>query len=338
MKKRRLASKALASSEPTEAVAQTSGETGEEAPEAPAQASGETGEEAPQQAKKSVKKRRKQASQQPAEQINDSSKSPEEQPEPVLGTDADEKGSEEAVDVPGLVRGAILQQEEAKEDRRGICHVAAIPNSMSHPEFKRIMEKFGEIGRYYMQPEDAKDRLRRKRSGGEKRIRYTEAWVEFAERKLAKRVAESLHGTQIGGHKRRARWHGDIWNIRYLPKFKWTQLREGATYNKVVRRARFEQKLNQATRENNAYLDRVHEHKVRGQIEERRSSKRAAKGDAKEPSENPGQPEKAKQAGSTGAQSPRFPNTKKTNTKPAFVPRKENGVSTGVLRSLFACD
>lgn len=47
--------------------------------------------------------------------------------------------------------------------------------------------------------------------------------------------------------------------FRYLPKFKWSQLKEGAVYNNQVRKARLEQRVNQARRENNLFLERVEE-------------------------------------------------------------------------------
>ena len=42
---------------------------------------------------------------------------------------------------------------------------------------------------------------KRKNRGGNKKKRYTEGWVEFKKRKIARRVAESLNNTPIGGPK-----------------------------------------------------------------------------------------------------------------------------------------
>ncbi len=44
-------------------------------------------------------------------------------------------------------------------------------------------------------------------------------WIEFADKKVAKMVAESLNNTSIGG-KKGGFYHDDIWNLKYLKNFK----------------------------------------------------------------------------------------------------------------------
>lgn len=47
-------------------------------------------------------------------------------------------------------------------------------------------------------PEDSSIRSHRKRTGGNKKMKYTEGWVEFADKKMAKRVAEGLNCQKMG--------------------------------------------------------------------------------------------------------------------------------------------
>lgn len=49
--------------------------------------------------------------------------------------------------------------------------------------------------------------------------------MEFAKKGVAKRVAEMLNGQAMGGPKRSA-YHYDLWNLKYLHKFKWDNLTE----------------------------------------------------------------------------------------------------------------
>jgi len=49
----------------------------------------------------------------------------------------------------------------------------------------------------------------------------------------------------------------DIWNIKYLPKFKWHHLTERIAYEKRTREARLRAELLQAKRETNLYLENV---------------------------------------------------------------------------------
>ncbi len=43
--------------------------------------------------------------------------------------------------------------------------------------------------------------------------------MEFEDKKEAKSAAAMLNGQPMGG-KRRSAYHYDLWNIKYLPKFK----------------------------------------------------------------------------------------------------------------------
>merc|ERR1712039_108885 len=106
-----------------------------------------------------------------------------------------------------------------------------------------------------------------------KKQHYVEGWVEFANRRLAKRIATTLNCTPVGGSKRHNFYRDDMWNMRYLPRFKWHQLTEQEIYNRQVRKARLEQKVGQARRENEFYLERVHQAKVQRKIAEKRSAK-----------------------------------------------------------------
>ena len=80
-------------------------------------------------------------------------------------------------------------------------------------------EKFDGVERIYLEAEKEHQRRNRTKSGGNKRQRYTEAWVEFASKKTAKMCALMLNCKQIGGKKRHNLMYDDMWNIKYLSKF-----------------------------------------------------------------------------------------------------------------------
>lgn len=77
----------------------------------------------------------------------------------------------------------------------------------------------------YILRADTSVRKRRRKFGGNKKRNYTEGWVEFAHRRVAKYVATALNNTPIGG-KKKSFYHDDLWNIKYLSKFRWTHLSE----------------------------------------------------------------------------------------------------------------
>jgi ESF2/ABP1 family protein len=155
----------------------------------------------------------------------------------------------------------VLRDAAELGDKKGVVHFASLPAFMKPEKLRHMMEQFGEIGRVYLAPEDKSERQRRKRTGGNRKLKYGEGWVEFENRKIAKRVALTLNGTPVGGKKRRNHYRDDLWNIRYLPRFGWYQLKEGIIYNQHVRKARLDQKVGQARRENDFFLEKVEQAK-----------------------------------------------------------------------------
>ena len=65
-----------------------------------------------------------------------------------------------------------------------------------------------------------------------------------------------MNNQQIGG-KRRSPWHEEIWNIKYLPKFKWAHLNERLAYERVVHKQRLRTEISQAKKETNFYIQNV---------------------------------------------------------------------------------
>jgi len=82
-----------------------------------------------------------------------------------------------------------------------------------------------------------------------------------------------LNGEQMGG-KRRSAHYFDLWNIKYLPKFKWDHLTEEINYQKAVREQRLAAEVAAAKRERDFYLSRVDKAKAVDSIIERKKRKR----------------------------------------------------------------
>ena len=49
--------------------------------------------------------------------------------------------------------------------------------------------------------------------------------MEFLDKRVAKAVAMALNSRPIGGNKGNY-YHDDLWNMKFLPGFKWTHLTE----------------------------------------------------------------------------------------------------------------
>merc|ERR1712013_294469 len=126
---------------------------------------------------------------------------------------------------PTLEEQPTKTQDESKKTKPGIIYLSRIPPAMNPLKIRKSLQQYGTIGRLFLQPEDVATRKQRKKSGGHARKQFTEGWVEYTDKRVAKRVALALNNSTMGGKKGNFH-HDDIWNIKYLAKFKWGHIAE----------------------------------------------------------------------------------------------------------------
>ncbi|KAF9114420.1 RNA-binding ATPase activator esf2 [Mortierella sp. AM989] len=182
------------------------------------------------------------------------------------------RGSKKSKKVKPLTPEA-LEKFQAVRDKTGIVYLSKIPPFMKPVKLRHLLGQFGELGRVYLAPEDAKVAARRKKYGGNKKQNFTEGWVEFLDKSVAKQVANSLNTTIIGGNKN-SYYHDDMWNIKYLPKFKWDHLTERIAYENASRAQRLQAEISQAKRENKFILNNIEKSKMIKNMEEKKAAKR----------------------------------------------------------------
>ena len=128
--------------------------------------------------------------------------------------------------------------------KRGIVYLSRIPPFMKIEKIKHLLSSHGIITRIYGSLEDKSRQKKRQKYKNNHKKFYTQVWVEFARKKDAKQCAEDLNNQRIGG-KKRSRYYDDIWNIKYLSKFKWHHLTEKLKEEKQVRQARIREEMSQ---------------------------------------------------------------------------------------------
>lgn len=176
-----------------------------------------------------------------------------------------------------------LLKEAVNADKRGVCYLSRIPPRMDPLKLRQILSQFGEIERIYLTPQDSNARVHRKRGGGFRGQefsggyeKFTEGWVEFTKKSVAKRVASMLNGEQVGG-KRRSSFYYDLWNIKYLSKFKWDHLTEEIAYKNAAREQKLALEISAAKRERDHVLSKYEKSRslssARIAIEERMKKK-----------------------------------------------------------------
>ncbi|KAG0164074.1 RNA-binding ATPase activator esf2 [Apophysomyces sp. BC1034] len=178
-----------------------------------------------------------------------------------------------------------LEKFEKDQKKTGVCYLSRIPPFMKPRRLRSLLSKYAEIGRLFCSPEDPKITARRKKYGKDRRVNYTEGWVEFKDKKRAKALAEFLNMRQIGkvvlfsimiwlmkfeGGKRSDRYYHDMWNIKYLPKFKWNHLTEQMAYEQQARQQRLRNEVAQSQRENKTYIQNVERSKMYKGMEEKK--------------------------------------------------------------------
>ncbi|XP_015578998.2 pre-rRNA-processing protein ESF2 isoform X2 [Ricinus communis] len=75
------------------------------------------------------------------------------------------------------------------------------------------------------------------------------------------------------GGRKRSQFYYDLWNIKYLSKFKWDDLTEEIAYKSAIREQKLALELSAAKRERDFYLSKVEKSRALSSIEERLKKK-----------------------------------------------------------------
>ena len=165
----------------------------------------------------------------------------------------------------------------AKLQKRGIVYLARVPPRMGPAKVKTLLSDFGSITRIYLSEEDKTVRKKRKKAGGSGGKRYTEGWIEFESKKVAKLVGETLNMTRVANQKGSIHYD-DLWSIKYLKGFKWSHLTEKVAYERRMREQKLRVEMMEVRRENALYMAQVEAGKKLDHIEERRKKRNEKEG------------------------------------------------------------
>lgn len=107
----------------------------------------------------------------------------------------------------------------------GVIYIPRIPPGLDVTALRSLLSRVTQMKRVWLRPETNEQRRRRQSLGGSRRKqRFRDGWVEVSSRKEAKRVVGLLNGQPMLSGKRRGRWADDLWCLKYLKGFAWTDL------------------------------------------------------------------------------------------------------------------
>ena len=83
---------------------------------------------------------------------------------------------------------------------------------MGPVHIRQLLVQFGELGRIYL----SANHKQKKSTHKYKEDDFNEGWVEFKKKKNAKICAGTLNAQPIEGTKKKSKFVGQMWNIKYL--------------------------------------------------------------------------------------------------------------------------
>jgi len=156
-----------------------------------------------------------------------------------------------------------------KKVEPGVIFISFLPENMTPLHLKQIFEKYGEVGRIFLQPEEFQARKVKPRYN---KGSFSEGWIEMIDKRLAKRLALTLNNTLITDGKK-SKWKDHTWSVKYLHRFRWDHLTERLAYEREVKRKRMRVEYARSKKETAAFQANVESNKRIQNIKQRREKR-----------------------------------------------------------------
>ena len=150
------------------------------------------------------------------------------------------------------------KEKKKKKKTPGVVYLSSLPPYLRPSALRNLLSQrgFEPITRLFLTPASKAKSISKKNS----RQLYTEGWIEFASKKTARRCAESLNASPVGG-KKGGFYHDDVWNMKYLKGMGWGELMAGVREEKREEEGRRDEERRTIARETKGFLEGVEEGK-----------------------------------------------------------------------------
>uniref|UniRef100_A0A182N4J8 Activator of basal transcription 1 n=1 Tax=Anopheles dirus TaxID=7168 RepID=A0A182N4J8_9DIPT len=152
--------------------------------------------------------------------------------------------------------------KKKNQRKPGVIYISSIPKHMNVTILRTMLESFGEIGRIYLQPTQKDGKVKMKTAAGKRAmVTYTEGWVEFLDKRVAKAIVPMLNMQPIT-NKKKSIFRDILWSMKYLSGFKWLHLNERLTYERAVAKEKMREQIQQIRKEVSYHETKVHHKEV----------------------------------------------------------------------------
>jgi ESF2/ABP1 family protein len=160
--------------------------------------------------------------------------------------------------------------KERKKKTPGVIYLSSLPPYLRPSALRNLLSQrgFEPITRLFLTPASKAKSTSKKNS----RQLYTEGWIEFASKKTARRCAEALNASPVGG-KKGGFYHDDVWNMKYLKGMGWAELMSGVREERREEEGRRDEERRTIARETKSFLEGVEEGKRQDGMKRKRAGK-----------------------------------------------------------------
>lgn len=166
--------------------------------------------------------------------------------------------------------------KERKKKTPGVIYLSSLPPYLRPSALRNLLSQrgFEPIIRLFLTPASKAKSTSKKNS----RQLYTEGWIEFASKKTARRCAEALNASPVGG-KKGGFYHDDVWNMKYLKGMGWAELMSGVREERREEEGRRDEERRTIARETKGFLEGVEEGKRQDGMKRKRAGKTTTNAD-----------------------------------------------------------
>lgn len=169
-----------------------------------------------------------------------------------------------------------------KLKQRGLVYIGRIPPKMSPKFIRSMLRQFGELDRIYLEPENedkfnARKQRTKNNAGG---LRYVGGWVEFLDKRHAKKCALVLNNTPMSSTTGSRQFKDDLWCIKYFTKVKWEDITAAQSHAVNVHRVKKAQVLEAGAKEASRILEFHERRQERQFVEKKMEAKKRKRADA----------------------------------------------------------